>query len=391
MVAAAVVWPAPARPTMRARSSRVVAARTAPRCSSESWGARSRARWTLPGSRRSWWRAASSPAAWESRAPSPRESVEGQPGDRPAVALVEGCALDVGLGERGAGRGHAVDQRRGALGRRRAGEGRQLAVAGLALDPRRLGVALAVLAEGLAEAGRELGAAQVAVDLGERDAAAAVGDDQARAALGRLEAEAELGEAGFELHPAGDLGEDVAGLLADAVGQGLDAGAHRLADGAGVDVGGRLVAGRAGPAVVDFDAGDGLVGVHHVAEGAPGAAVVADAVDDDVDVLVVGVAVGEEDRLVVGEAHACENAAGGVLPLLAGEVLALGQAQAEVVDGLLDLGVLAGRVAHQLGRLGGIVGVEVAGAGPGDPGGVGAVAVSLLQVADEAGEAAAET
>jgi hypothetical protein len=95
-------------------------------------------------------------------------------------------------------------------------------------------VALAVLAEGFAEAGGELGAARVAVDLGERGAAAAVGDDQARATLGRLEVEGELGEAGFELHLSGGLGEDVAGLLADAVGQGLDAGAHRLADGASV-------------------------------------------------------------------------------------------------------------------------------------------------------------
>ena len=317
-------------------------------------------------------------------------TVDGQPGDRPAVALMEGGALDVGLGEGRAGRGDAVDERRGALGRGRAGEGRQLAVAGLALDLRRLGVPLAVLAEGLAEAGGKLGAAQVAVDLRERDTAAAVGHHQAGAALGRLEAEAELGEAGLELDPASGLGEDVAGLLADAVGQGRDAGAHRLADGAGVEVGGRLVAAGAAQAVLDLDGGDGFVGVDHVAEGSPGAAVVADAVDDDVDVLVVGVAVGEEDGLVVGEAHAGEDAAGGLLPLLAGEVLALGEAQAEVVDGLLDPGVLAGCVAHQLGCLGRVVGVEVAGAGPGDPGRVGAVAVSLLQVADEAGEAAAE-
>src|ERR1700687_5493026 len=131
-----------------------------------------------------------------------------------------------------------------------------------------------------------------------------------------------------------------------SAGSGREAGAHRLADGAGVEVGGRLVAAGAAQAVLDLDGGDGFVGVDHVAEGSPGAAVVADAVDDDVDVLVVGVAVGEEDGLVVGEAHAGEDAAGGLLPLLAGEVLALGEAQAEVVDGLLDPGVLGGCVAH---------------------------------------------
>src|ERR1700687_2335159 len=254
-----------------------------------------------------------------------------------------------------------------------------------------LGVRLAVLAEGLAEAGGELRAAQVAVDLGERDVAAAVGDDQAGAALGRFEAEGEVREGGFELHPVGGPGEDRAGLLADAVSQELDAGAHGLAVGAGAEVGRRLFAAGADQVVVDLDAGDGFVGLRHVAEGAPGEAVVADAVDDDVDVLLLGVAVGDEDRLVVGEAHGGEDPAGGVLPLLAGEVLALGQAEAEVVDGLSDPRVLAGRVAHQLGRLGGVLGVEVAGAGPRDAGGVGVVARSPLEVADEAGEAAAES
>jgi hypothetical protein len=101
-------------------------------------------------------------------------------GDRPAVGLVKRCALDVGFGEGRAGRGHTVDERRGALGGHGADEGWDLAVAGLAQDLRRLGVVLAVLAEGLVEAGSELRAAQVAVDVGERDAAVTIGDDQGR-------------------------------------------------------------------------------------------------------------------------------------------------------------------------------------------------------------------
>jgi hypothetical protein len=47
-------------------------------------------------------------------------------------------------------------------------------------------------------------------------------------------------EAGASYAPAGDLGEDLAGPRADAVGEGLDAGAHQLAEGAGVGSRGRL-------------------------------------------------------------------------------------------------------------------------------------------------------
>jgi hypothetical protein len=47
--------------------------------------------------------------------------------------------------------------------------------------------------------------------------------------------------------------------------------------------------------VLDLEGGDGPVCLHHVAVGAPRAAVVADAVDDQVDVLVVGVVMGDQD------------------------------------------------------------------------------------------------
>src|ERR1700674_819648 len=140
MVAAAVVLPAPARPTIRARSSRGVAGGgelagggEEPRLVAEVVG-----------------RGVVGHAVRVLADRNGLGAVERQPGERPAIGLVEGGALDVGFGERRAGRGHPGDEP-GALGGRRAGQGRDLAGAFLALDLRRLRVTLSVLAEGLAE------------------------------------------------------------------------------------------------------------------------------------------------------------------------------------------------------------------------------------------------
>jgi len=193
LTVATLVLPAPVRPTMRARSSRVWRRGRPPAAPRRDGGrgreraGRGRNRGGAGGGRRARrrrggearlvaqvvGRGVAGHAAGVLADDHGLVAVKGHPGGRPAVALVEGGALDVGLGECRAGRGHAIDERRGALGRRRAGEGRQLAVAGLALDVRRLGVPLAVLAQGLAEAGGELGAAEAAVDFGDRDAAPA--------------------------------------------------------------------------------------------------------------------------------------------------------------------------------------------------------------------------
>jgi hypothetical protein len=71
-------------------------------------------------------------------------------------------------------------------------------------------------------------------------------------------------------------------------------------------------------AEVALDLGDGSAGLHHVAERLPDPAVVADAVDHDVDVLAGRVAVGDEQRPVVGEAHAVEHAVDRLAPTARG-------------------------------------------------------------------------
>ncbi|HXO30037.1 MAG TPA: hypothetical protein VOA80_21995 [Thermoanaerobaculia bacterium] len=116
-------------------------------------------------------------------------------------------------------------------------------------------------------------------------------------------------------------GDAARGLLADAVGEGLVAGAEGLVVGAGGEVRHGQVAGSgADQAVVLLDAPDGLAGPGDVGGELPRAAVVADAVDDEMDVLLVGVAMGDDHDLAAVEAHAAEDAVDGLVPLLGSEV-----------------------------------------------------------------------
>src|SRR6202023_4155205 len=110
------------------------------------------------------------------------------------------------------------------------------------------------------------------------------------------------------------------------------------------------------------------------------------------DVLMIGVAMGDDQRLVAAEAKAHEDLVDCLVPLLGIEVVARGQAEAEMVDGLRGAGLLAGAGPHDLRRgLGLGDAVEVAIGDPCDAVRIGVDLGAARQVGDEPGEVLAES
>jgi hypothetical protein len=70
-----------------------------------------------------------------------------------------------------------------------------------------------------------------------------------------------------------------------------------------------------------------FIRLDHVGLGVPRPAVVSHPIDDNMDVLAVGVAMGEEDGLMLGKSHPGEDSIGGGVPLFLAQVLARGEAQ----------------------------------------------------------------
>jgi hypothetical protein len=111
-----------------------------------------------------------------------------------------------------------------------------------------------------------------------------------------------------------------------------------------------------------------------------------------VNVLVARVVVGQDQGLVGGEAHLAQHTVHRGGPLLAGEVFALGQAQAEVIDGLFDAGAqLLDVRAHDLRGVARVAdAVEVAVVGPRHAVQVGSISGASLKIGGEARKAGAQ-
>jgi hypothetical protein len=104
-----------------------------------------------------------------------------------------------------------------------------------------------------------------------------------------------------------------------------------------------------GQAVNHFDVPDSFPRLDPVKRRPPCWAIVCEAIDDNMDVLVVRVAVRHDQRLVTVQAKGLENVVDSLFPLRRAKVLGGAHAEAEMVDGLLGAGMLVGVSSHDLG------------------------------------------
>jgi len=144
-------------------------------------------------------------------------------------------------------------------------------------------------------------------------------------------------------------------------------------------------------AVGQLDAPYGVADLIDVVVPVPRRAVVAGAVDDDVDMLIGRVTVSDDQRLMTAEAQPAEHLVDSLVPLLGAEMLGSVQAEAEVVDGLLRTEMCAGMSAHDLGDARRVVQADdVATGDPGDALGIGGIRATPGQVGDKTDEVLAE-
>src|SRR4051812_17957622 len=106
------------------------------------------------------------------------------------------------------------------------------------------------------------------------------------------------------------------------------------------------------------------------------------------DVLVLGVLMGDDQGLMTFEAKVAKRGVNDLLPLLPREVLSASQRNRDVLDGLLGV-AQGGGGAHENGRLPGVLQRELSGRSPQHPVGVGVILPPRQEVAGQAAEAGA--